>query len=108
MKILAITDETDYCECCGKTNLKRVVVIERDNGDVVRYGTDCAGKTFRAKKADFVTAVEIMTYVQKWLGKTPAYTPELVSRGIQNKKGISSKVIDGVIYAYLGEWVKVG
>ncbi len=107
MKILAITDETTTCECCGKTNLKRVVVIEKDNGDVVRYGSDCAAMSFRRSKRDFDTAVDLLKYVQKWLNYTPRHTAELVAQGIQNKRGISAKVVDGSIYAYLGTWVKI-
>jgi hypothetical protein len=97
MKILAITDETTTCECCGKTNLKRVVVIEQDNGAIVRYGTDCASKAFRSSKGTFTSLVDYRAYVQKWLGKTPAYTAEIVAKGIWNKFGVNTKVENGVI-----------
>lgn len=43
VKVLGVTDETTTCECCGKQNLKRVVVLDID-GNVVRYGCDCAAR----------------------------------------------------------------
>lgn len=107
MKVLGINDETSVCECCGKTNLKRVVVIELDNGAIVRYGTDCASMTFRSQKANFSSLVDLRNYVQKWLGKTPTYTAEIVAKGINNKLGYSAKVVDGTIRVWLGEWVEV-
>jgi hypothetical protein len=39
-------EEGGVCECCGKTNLKKVVVLEIE-GEVVRYGCDCASKAIR-------------------------------------------------------------
>ena len=42
-KILGITDERTTCECCGKANLKRTVVIEFSS-DIRYYGTTCAAK----------------------------------------------------------------
>jgi ribosome-binding protein aMBF1 (putative translation factor) len=46
VRVLGTTDETSICECCGKTNLKKVVVLEIE-GEIVRYGCDCAGKALR-------------------------------------------------------------
>ena len=48
-KVLSITDDTDTCECCGKTNLKRVVVLDID-GSIVRYGVNCAARATQMKK----------------------------------------------------------
>lgn len=43
--IAGITDERDTCECCGKTNLKRVVVLlDLDTDEYVFYGTTCADR----------------------------------------------------------------
>ena len=42
-KILAITDERTTCECCGKSGLKRTVVIEFSS-EIRFYGTTCAAK----------------------------------------------------------------
>lgn len=43
--IAGITDERDTCECCGKTGLKRVVVLlDLDTDEFVFYGTTCADR----------------------------------------------------------------
>lgn len=42
-KILAIVDDVNSCECCGKTGLLRTVAIEdSETGDVKYFGTTCA------------------------------------------------------------------
>lgn len=42
-KILAVNDEQNFCECCGRKNLKRVVWIENlDTGEIKHFGTTCA------------------------------------------------------------------
>lgn len=107
VKFLAITDETTVCECCGKKNLKCVVVLELADGSIVRYGTDCASKAFRSSKVHFQSSVDIFAYVQKWLNKTPDYTLEVVAKGIQNKLGFNAKVENGKIYVKLTDWVAV-
>lgn len=43
MRPIAITDERDTCDCCGKTGLKRVVVLDPcDGNEFLFYGTTCA------------------------------------------------------------------
>ena len=45
VKLLGINDDVTTCECCGKSGLKKTVVIELgDCGSVVHYGTQCASK----------------------------------------------------------------
>ncbi len=46
MKVLGINDEVTTCDCCGKTNLKKTVVLARET-DEVRYGVSCAAKALR-------------------------------------------------------------
>ena len=39
------TDERDSCDCCGKTGLKKTVVLsDADTGEFVFFGTTCAAK----------------------------------------------------------------
>lgn len=46
---LGINDDRDTCECCGRTNLKRVVWIEdTETGEVKHYGTTCATNPAKA------------------------------------------------------------
>jgi hypothetical protein len=60
-RILGINDDRDFCQCCGKTGLRRVVWIENiETGTIRHFGTTCAGKNApalfgeikEAKKAD--------------------------------------------------------
>jgi hypothetical protein len=43
-KALGTDDSVNTCECCGKTNLKFTVAIELDCGEIVHYGSVCAGR----------------------------------------------------------------
>jgi hypothetical protein len=41
-QIQGVSDERDFCECCGKKNLKRVVfVLDTESGDIKHFGTTC-------------------------------------------------------------------
>ena len=42
-RLVGVTDERDSCDCCGRTNLKRVVVLH-DGDDHVFIGPHCAAK----------------------------------------------------------------
>lgn len=41
-KTLAIVDDVNSCDCCGKSNLKSTVAMERDDGEVLYFGSVCA------------------------------------------------------------------
>jgi hypothetical protein len=42
-QVVGINDERDYCECCGKKGLKRVVwVRDTETDEVKHFGTTCA------------------------------------------------------------------
>jgi len=44
-KVLGINDDKNFCECCGKSGLQRVVWIEdTETGEVKHFGTSCAAK----------------------------------------------------------------
>jgi len=51
MKVLGINNEVTTCECCGRTNLKRTVVLATAGGEV-RYGTECAAKAMKCGKKE--------------------------------------------------------
>lgn len=62
-RLLGTTDECTDCELCGRTDLKRTVVIEFPSGDIVRAGSDCASRALgwtestvrtRARTADYI------------------------------------------------------
>jgi hypothetical protein len=41
---LGTTDEITVCDCCGKVDLKLTVIMRLDDGQIVNYGTTCAGR----------------------------------------------------------------
>ncbi len=43
-RALGTDDAVTTCDCCGKTNLKFTVAMELDDGEVVHYGSTCAGR----------------------------------------------------------------
>lgn len=53
-QVVAVNDERDFCECCGKKGLKRVVWIrDIDTGEVKHFGTTCVlspSKAFGVEK----------------------------------------------------------
>lgn len=49
IKVLGKTDETTDCEKCGKRNLKLTVVLDIE-GEIVRYGSDCADRAINGGK----------------------------------------------------------
>jgi hypothetical protein len=62
-RILGINDDTDTCECCGKTGLKRVVWIATvsEGGFVsepVPHGTTCAYTKINGRKPHTVAKAE--------------------------------------------------
>lgn len=43
--VKGINDDKDFCECCGKNGLQRVVWIEdTETGEIKHFGTSCAQK----------------------------------------------------------------
>lgn len=103
MKIIAITDETSTCECCGKTNLKKVIVMQNDNGDIVRYGTDCAAKAQRKSSGTVKREVEAVAYWQKWIAVYPA-APQKVAEGVWNKFGFLFEIKNGCVNFSFGSF----
>lgn len=42
-KVVGVNDDKDFCECCGKKDLKRVVWIEDiETQEIKHFGTSCA------------------------------------------------------------------
>jgi hypothetical protein len=42
-QVLSVNDDQDFCQCCGKTGLKRVVFIrDTETDEVKHFGTTCA------------------------------------------------------------------
>lgn len=94
MKIIAITDETSTCECCGKTNLKKVIVMQTEDGSIVRYGTDCAAKAQGKKSAAVKVEVETAELAQRMLAK---FTPELAIKALHNRGYMGAMLVNNTI-----------
>lgn len=48
-KVLGVNDDRDFCECCGRTGLKKVVWIENtETGKVQHFGVVCASNPAKA------------------------------------------------------------
>ena len=60
--VKGVNDEQNYCSCCGKSGLKRVVWIEdTETGVVSHFGTTCAESPAKA----FGISTEIRAAVRK-------------------------------------------
>lgn len=86
-KLLGIDSDTSVCECCGKSNLKRVAVIELANGQIVRYGRDCAARKLgkaTGKSIDLAVEMEatrakMSAFIAKWSDK---YEPNQIVKAM--------------------------
>lgn len=70
MKILGINDEVTTCECCGRSGLKRTVVLSTGEGEV-RYGSECAAKAMRKAGDPFASKAWVEKVVRE-LARRPA------------------------------------
>ncbi len=89
MKILGINDDVTVCECCGKKNLKKTVVLDRD-GEVLHYGTDCAAAALHGSKGSKNRAkVDLEAQAVAWALRRMSETadPQTVAREIQGRLG---------------------
>lgn len=56
-QVTGINDKRDFCECCGKSGLQRVVwILDTETGDEKHFGTSCAAKP--AKGFDCVAEIK--------------------------------------------------
>jgi len=95
-KILGINDEQTICDCCGKKNLKKTVIIEMDD-KIVRYGTSCASKIFRHKEATLKNKANVMEYVRK-LVSLNKYTLNQIGMACWNKYGYGFEIKNGKLF----------
>lgn len=95
VKVLGVNSDSSVCECCGKSNLKKVVVLQLADGSIVRYGRDCAAKKLgRSINGQIDTVITIQNFIAKWAGQ---FTAEQIAVGIGNKFGFPTTV-QGNVY----------
>lgn len=68
---LYISDERDTCDCCGKTGLKRVVVMRLDDMSLAYWGTTCASRN--SGKDQHAIKQEIKEAYQHRVGEAREY-----------------------------------
>ena len=78
---IGTTDEVNTCDCCGKTDLMLTVIIRLDNGEIVNYGTTCAGNNTGKAKRQILTeiadhAADMLRQAQAEFATTPEAAAE--------------------------------
>lgn len=82
-KLLGVNADSDFCEHCGKTHLKKVVWIELDDGTIQHVGCDCAysiltGKPKNTKEGGLIYEKMLwVEYARKLALKFPAHEAEV-------------------------------
>ena len=100
IKVLGITDERTTCDCCGKSNLKRTVALELENGTISYYGTTCATNAFRgiskaikSAQAKYDWYTKVQNSIEKWTAK--GYDNATICKGAWLHFGISLEYSNG-------------
>jgi hypothetical protein len=91
-KFCGTTDEITTCDCCGKSNLKKTVVLQNENGDYLYYGVDCAARTINNKtngKAVLVQA-QAVDYAKTLIAKYGLN--QKVANAVWNKFGFGTEI----------------
>lgn len=101
--------DSETCECCGKTNLKRTIVLKSDDGDIVQYGVNCAAKALRktgVKATSQVVAsrADAVAYAQRLIAKN-IYTLEQVAVATWNRFGFLTDVRNNTLR--IGDFAEV-
>lgn len=81
LRIIGISDEVTTCECCGRTNLKKTVVLTDGEGEK-RYGSECAAKAMR-KSGDKFASKAWVEKVSREIARRPN-APARDSFGVLN------------------------
>lgn len=82
--VLGINDDVTTCECCGRSGLKRTVVLSSESTGIVHYGTDCAasavyGSKTRQNRDKAENVARAVSYARKWMATRPV---ELIANAI--------------------------
>ena len=107
--ILGISDERTDCECCGRSNLKRTIVlsIRTANGDesVVYYGTDCARRTLGLSAKRAREAVEIAQLAAALAAVIAALRarPDARDVAVRTARGDAHEARQGLLTTYWSE-----
>lgn len=81
-RILGINDDVTTCECCGKSGLKKTVVIQTSEFGIVHYGSQCAAKKLAPKGVEassLLATAMAKQYATKWIA-AHGNAPEILER----------------------------
>lgn len=101
IEFVGVTDERNTCDKCGKTHLKRMVVLKID-GEFAFYGTDCAAKALRgagvkADKKSLDIIYDIVTYA---FAAVKARGLEEAAGKLWNRFGVSTEIKGDTLIVY--------
>ena len=101
-EVVAVSDDNDTCECCGKTGLKRVVYIRNnETGEVKHFGTTCAASPVKGFGVDkeIKQAINRFSDKQKALNYLSHHAYKAAGGSyVANPDGTSWSVADSVLY----------
>lgn len=64
--VVGVNDDKDFCECCGRQGLARVVWIEdTDTGEIKHFGTTCAASPVKGFGVDKEIKAAISNFNRK-------------------------------------------
>lgn len=91
-QVIGVNDDKDFCECCGRSGLKRVVWIQdEESGEIKHFGTTCA----TSPKHGFGVDTEVKVAVKRADDKIRTLNI-LASYAYRRKGGSYIKNADGV------------
>lgn len=62
-QVLAVNDKADFCECCGRQGLKKVVwVLDNETGEHKHFGTFCVLAPSKAFGLDKQVAASVREF----------------------------------------------
>src|SRR4051812_24451406 len=97
MRMIGTNDEYTSCDCCGRTNLKRTVILETEDGAEVRYGVDCAATALRRSGSNVsVKGLNLRADALAWVRKMlPLHPADQVAATAYNRFGFPTEVKNG-------------
>jgi len=104
MRILGIISADRPCELCGNTNVERLVVIEKEDGSIIRVGSDCAsfmrtGKRNRKEAANITHKAKAIQLANDLLvkhGTEPAMCSRIQS-AVFGRYGVPMDIVNGKV-----------
>ena len=92
---MGVSDEQTTCDACGKTNLKKTVVLESESAGIVRYGVDCAARALKGNnKKSTRDIIELRAKYTQLIQKklTEGMTPSDVAKSLYERHGCGYSV----------------